>query len=75
MAIHAEGGLISMQSVVRAGQKLLVTNKWNDQTQECVVVSVEARLGQNFDVTFQFPAPMPQFWRNVEIGKDPARLD
>jgi hypothetical protein len=72
IAIKADGGLISMQSVVRAGQQLLVTNKGNDQTQECVVVSVEARLGHDFDVTFQFPVPMPQFWRNVEIGKGPA---
>jgi hypothetical protein len=74
IAVNEDGGLVSMQSVVRAGQQLLVTNNGNDQTQECVVVSVEARLGHNFDVVFQFPAPTPQFWHNVEIGKSPATL-
>jgi hypothetical protein len=72
IAINADGGLISMQSVVWAGQQLLVTNKGNEQAQECVVVSVEARIGHSFDVAFQFPVPMPQFWRNVEIGKSAA---
>src|SRR5260221_3789946 len=43
IAINAGGGVISMQSVIWAGQQLLVTNKGNDQSQECVVVSVEGR--------------------------------
>ena len=74
VAINAGGALISMQSPVWARQRLLVTNSGNDQTQECVVVSAGVRPGHNFDVAFQFPTPLPQFWRNVEIGK-PVRED
>ena len=72
VAINAEGGLISMETVVRPGQLMLVTNKGNEQTQECIVISVAARLGNKLDVEVKFPAPSPQFWRNVEIGKTPA---
>ena len=75
IAINAHGGLISMQSVIWAGQRLLLTNKGNDEIQECIVVSVGSRLGHSFEVAFKFPDPTPQFWRNVEIGKPPAVLN
>jgi hypothetical protein len=74
IAINARGALISMQSAVWARQQLLITNEGNDQTQQCVVVSAGVRPGHSFDVAFQFPIPMPQFWRNVEIGKPLLRL-
>jgi hypothetical protein len=72
IAINADGGLLSLESAVRPGQSILVTNKGNEQAQACEVVSVVARLGNSFDVEFKFPLPMPQFWRNVEIGNTPA---
>lgn len=72
VAINADGGVISMETVVRPGQLMLVTNKGNEQKQECMVVSVVARLGNKLDVEIKFPTPSPQFWRNVEIGKSPT---
>jgi len=72
IAINADGGLISMETVVRPGQLMLVTNKGNEQAQQCIVVSVVARLGNKLDVEIKFPIPTPQFWRDVEIGKSPT---
>jgi hypothetical protein len=72
ISINAGGGLMSLDSAVRPGQSILITNKGNEQAQACEVVSVVARLGNSFDVEFKFPSPMPQFWRNVEIGKNPV---
>jgi len=69
IVINGAGGLISITSNVRPGQRLMVTNEGNDQTQECVVVSVEQQRGRNRNVALKFPTPMPQFWRGLEIGK------
>lgn len=65
--INAHGGLISMQTAVLPAQKLLVMNKTNESTQRCVVLSVRARLERGVDVAFEFPAPTPQFWQNLEM--------
>ena len=72
ISINAGGGSMSLDSAVRPGQSILVTNNGNEQAQACEVVSVVARLGNSFDVEFKFPSPTPQFWRNVEIGKSPV---
>jgi len=66
--VNAHGGLISMQTAVRPGQKLLVMNKGDESTQQCVVLSIRVRQEHAFDVGFEFPTPLPQFWRNLEIG-------
>jgi hypothetical protein len=73
IAINEGGGLISMTSRVQPGQRLVVTNEGNDQTQECVVVSVEAQLAHGNYIALKFSAPMPRFWRELEIGKSRAR--
>ena len=69
IAVNGGGGLISMTRGVQPGQRLVVTNEGNDQTQECVVVSI-APYGSY--VGLKFPTPTPQFWRNLEIGKIPS---
>jgi hypothetical protein len=68
MSIHGAGGLMPMASGVRPGQRILVANQVNDQTQDCVVVSVAAQLAGNY-VAFRFANPAPQFWHGLEIGK------
>ena len=55
VAINAHGGLISMQTAVLPGQKLLVINKRDETTHQCVVLSVRARREHVFDVSFEFP--------------------
>jgi hypothetical protein len=74
IVINAHGALISMQTTVQPGQRLLVTNEGNERSQEGVVVSVGAKKRGGADVAFTFSAPIPQFWSNLEIGRraDPA---
>ena len=72
ISINGTGGLILMASSVQPGQRIMVTNQGNDQTQECVVVSVAAQPAGSY-VAFKFPTPMPQFWHGLEIGKGTLR--
>ncbi len=72
IVINGAGGLISATSSVQPGQQLVITNEGNDQTQECVVVSVRAKLAHSSHIALKFPTPMPQFWRGLEIGKSGA---
>jgi len=72
ISINGTGGLILMASSLRPGQRIMVTNQANDQTQECVVVSVAAQPAGSF-VAFKFLSPMPQFWHGMEIGKGTLR--
>ena len=69
ISINGAGGLISMWSRVQPGQRLAVTNQGNDQTEQCIVVSVAGGLADANNIALKFPAPMPHFWRGLEIGK------
>jgi len=71
IATNPRGGLISMQSPVLPGQRLLITNKENECSQECVVEFVGPRLSRGLDVAFEFSAPAPHFWeaRQTEENK------
>jgi hypothetical protein len=69
ISINGAGGLISMSSRVQPGQRLAVTNQGNDQTEQCIVVSVAGGLADANNIALRFPTPMPQFWRGLEIGK------
>ena len=69
ISINGAGGLISMSNRVQPGQRLAVTNQGNDQTEQCIVVSVAGGLADANKIALKFPAPMPQFWRELEIGK------
>ena len=72
LSINGTGGLIFMASRVQPGQRIMVTNQGNDQTQECVVVSVAAHREGSY-VAFRFPTSMPQFWHGLQIGKGTLR--
>ena len=72
ISINGTGGLILMESSVQRGQRIMVTNQGNDQTQECIVVSVAAQLAGSY-VAFRFLSPTPQFWHGLEIGKGTLR--
>jgi type II secretory pathway predicted ATPase ExeA len=75
IATNARGGLICMQSTVQPGQRLLITNKENECSQECMVEFVGARLARGVDVGFEFSEPAPQFWATGEIQATPASAD
>jgi len=68
IAINAHGGLIFMQTIVRPGQRLLVMKEGDEQANECVVLSVRARLAQGADVALEFPTPIPYFWGTQELS-------
>lgn len=70
ISINGGGGLISLSSRVQPGQRLAVTNQGNDQTEQCIVVSVSEGPADGSKIALKFPAPMPQFWRQLEIGKN-----
>ena len=72
ISIHETGGLIWMGNRVESGQRIMVTNQANDQTQECVVVSVVTQPAGSY-VAFRFSTATPQFWHGMEIGKGTLR--
>jgi general secretion pathway protein A len=72
IATNARGGLVSMRTPVQPGQRLLITNKENECSQECVVELLGASLARGVDVAFEFSAPTPDFWGAVEIDKHPT---
>ncbi len=72
VATNPHGGLLSMNTAVQPGQKILITNQQNEHSQECVVEFLGARLGRGVDVAFEFPNPMPEFWVPRELAKTPA---
>lgn len=72
ISINAHGGLMSIPvpaQPVQPGQRLLVTNHGNEQTQEAVVVWARAKGPSNMKIGFRFSSAKPQFWANLEIGK------
>ena len=71
IAMSARGGLMSMNTSVKPGQRLILTNKENECSQECVVEFLGARLARGVDVGFEFLAPTPDFWGIRETDKDP----
>jgi general secretion pathway protein A len=72
VATNAHGGLISLNAPVQPGQRILITNKENEHSQECVVEFLGARLARGVDVAFEFPTPMPEFWGPRELAKNPT---
>lgn len=67
LATNPRGGLISMKTPVQRGQRLLITNKDNEYSQECVVEFIGANLARGVDVAFEFSVPTPQFWSASEV--------
>ncbi len=75
IATNERGGLICMQTDVEPGQRLLITNKENERSQECVVEFLGARMARGVDVGFGFSAPAPHFWSAAEEDKRAAAED
>jgi hypothetical protein len=74
--INAHGALIAMKTTVVPGQRLLLTNETNERTQECTVLAVRARQGQDVEdaVAVTFGAPAPGFWRKLEAQDHPRNI-
>ena len=74
--INAQGALIAMKTTVAPGQRLLLTNETNERTQECTVLAVRARQGQEVEdaVAVTFGASAPEFWRKLDAHKSSQKL-
>jgi general secretion pathway protein A len=70
IATSERGGLISLNTPVSPGQRLLITNTENECSQECVVGFLGARLARGVDVALEFPSPMPEFWVPRQLDKN-----
>ncbi len=70
ISINANGGLMSLLMPVLPGQRLLVTNHGNERTEEALVVWAKPRSPSGMNIGFRFSAAMPQFWADLEIGKN-----
>ncbi len=60
--VNAYGGLLTLTTGVRHGQRLLLTNKDTRQEQECHVVYVGAPQAERIEVGVAFAEPAPGFW-------------
>jgi hypothetical protein len=62
LRVNAGGGLITLNSPVRRGQRLLLINKINQKEHECHVVAERSKYLQRTAVVIGFEAPVPDFW-------------
>ncbi len=69
ICINAHGGLTSIRMPILAGQRVVVTNHGNEQTQEAVVVWAQPASPSGTNIGFRFPSANPKFWAHLEIGK------
>jgi hypothetical protein len=72
IATNERGGLLSMNTPVQPGQRLIITNKENECSQECIVECLGERLARGVDVAFEFSVPVPDFWRVRETQQHPV---
>ena len=62
LRVNAGGGLITLTSPVRCGQRLLLINKVNQKEHECHVVAERSKYLQRTAVVVGFEEPAPDFW-------------
>lgn|GEM_PF-2873132 len=65
LRVNAGGGLITLTSPVRCGQRLLVINKVNQKEHECHVVAERSKYLQRTAVVIGFEEPVPDFWTAI----------
>jgi hypothetical protein len=59
---NAGGGLITLTTPVRCGQRLLLINKVNQKEHECHVVAERSKYLERTAVVIAFQEPVPDFW-------------
>jgi len=60
--VNASGGLITLTTSVRRGQRLLLINKLNQKEQECRVVCERSKHLTRAAVAIEFLQPVTNFW-------------
>jgi hypothetical protein len=62
LRVNAGGGLITLTTPVRCGQRLLLINKVNQKEHECHVVAERSKYLERSAVIIGFQEPVPDFW-------------
>jgi hypothetical protein len=62
LRVNAGGGLITLTSPVRCGQRLILINKVNHKEHECHVVAERSKYLQRTAIVIGFQEPVPDFW-------------
>jgi hypothetical protein len=62
LRVNAGGGLITLTTPVRCGQRLLLINKVNQKEHECHVVAERSKYLERTAVVVGFQEPVPDFW-------------
>ena len=60
--VNAGGGLITLTTSVKKGQRLLLINKLNQKERECRVVCERSKYLHRVAVAIGFFEPAPDFW-------------
>jgi hypothetical protein len=66
LRVNAGGGLITLTSPVRCGQRLILINKVNHKEHECHVVAERSKYLQRTAVVIGFQEPVPDFWTSID---------
>lgn len=62
LRVNAGGGLITLTTPVRCGQRLLLINKVNQKEHECHVLAERSKYLERTAVVIGFQEPVPDFW-------------
>jgi len=62
LRVNDGGGLITLTTPVRCGQRLLLINKVNQKEHECHVVAERSKYLERTAVVIGFQEPVPDFW-------------
>lgn len=60
--MNSLGGLITLQTTVAPGQKLLLTNKATQEEAACSVVGLRSKYLQRFAIAVAFAEPLAESW-------------
>jgi hypothetical protein len=63
LEVNAHGGLLTLATSLKTGQKLWLTNRVNQEEQECHVVRLGLERQGKTEVAVEFPRPAPGFWQ------------
>ncbi len=62
LEVNAHGGLLSLATILKTGQRLWLTNRVNQQEQECHIVRVGPERRGKAEVAIEFARPAARFW-------------
>ena len=62
LEVNAHGGLLSLATSLKTGQRVWLTNRVNQQEQECHVVRVGPERQGKVEVAIEFARPAASFW-------------